>query len=409
MRVLIVNNVSQSAMGGAETVVHETGKLLKGAGHQVSLFSIRSTDDGLPADPSLPRWDLLASHRTRISDSLATVYSVEMRSALRRCIRAFRPDVAHLHNVYEKLTLSVVDALVHSGVPTVMTLHDYRAICPNGRLWTEGAPCHRCPEERSFMPALRRRCQHDSLVRTVVAASEAWINSRTRRYFDIDVLIAPSRFLRDMVSAVIPHPHFAVVPNPATVAAPYRRAGRYPHFVFAGRLVPEKGIGEILDAAAHLPPEARVTLVGEGRAGPVVRARLQDGNLPVRLAGALSRRGVQELFSGATAALLPSQWYENCPMAIIEAAAMGTPSIATRLGGMEEVIEHGTDGFLVPPKDSAALAETMCMLSARPEVARAAGRRAREKALTRHGPHRYLASIIRHYRHAMRLHGHREK
>lgn len=424
--------------------MEHTRRLLEAAGHRVVPFAVA---DERTAPTPWARWFPPGrpggAAGVRAPGPVAGVYSWPARRRLERLLNARRFDVAHAHNVYEGLTLSVLDALVAAGIPTAITLHDYRAVCPNGVLRARDGLCRRCLDRGGFAPALRHRCVQGSLRLSAVAAAEAALNRRRRRYERAGVLIAPSRFMRDvMVSAGLPAGRIAVVPNPVPEApaapAPVPRAsalagpalaptapapalagpapaptatapalaGPAPaptapaRFLHAGRLTEDKGLRVLLAAAGRLGAAARVVVAGRGRLEEELRRRVAAERLPVDVLGFAPRDDIERELCAATAAVLPSLWYENCPMAILEAAARGVPSIASDLGGMAELIDHGREGMLVPPNDPAALAAAMLRLAGDPALARTLGARARERARNRHSEAGYLRALLDCYEQA---------
>ena len=138
MRVLLVGNHWTDGPGGAETVLVLTARLLRAAGHEVVPFAV-AEERTLPT-PVRDRLPVAAGSgaRTRFGEAWAGTWSPRSYRALARVVEEVRPDVAHVHHVFERLTTSVLDALRRHGVPTVLTLHDYKPVCPNYRLFTEG-------------------------------------------------------------------------------------------------------------------------------------------------------------------------------------------------------------------------------------------------------------------------------
>jgi glycosyltransferase involved in cell wall biosynthesis len=130
-------------------------------------------------------------------------------------------------------------------------------------------------------------------------------------------------------------------------------------FVFVGRLTEQKDIPTLLQALCDVP-EARVELVGDGPERPRLERRAAELHLDgrVRFVGSLDRREVLSHLAGARAAVLPSAW-ENLPHAAVEALAVGTPVVATAVGGVPEVVHDGENGLLVPPRDPARLATAL--------------------------------------------------
>lgn len=409
VRVLLANKF-YGRRGGAEAVVLQTQRLLEGEGHEVVPFAMRHGGEE-PSEwsgyfvPTREYFD--GAPLRRVRDSLAAVYSFDARRRIGALVRATAPDLAHLHNVYHQLTLSVVDALRAERVPIVMTLHDYKAACPNYQLLTHDGLCQRCVGG-AYWNAVRHRCLKGSLAGSAIAAAEAYLNRLRGQYGKIDLFLAPSAFLRDvMVRAGLPAARIAVLPN--AVPAPGVRPSPpspEPRFVYFGRLSPEKGLDTLLDASTRLSGAAEIVVLGSGPLEAELRARVERERLPVRLGGFASPSALQDALRGARAALLPSRWYENCPMSVLEAAALGVPTIASEIGGVSELISSGGDGLLVPPGDAEALAAAMDELAADPERAAALGRAALERVRERHDEGRYVAALLGHYGRVLEGGGH---
>jgi glycosyltransferase involved in cell wall biosynthesis len=171
-------------------------------------------------------------------------------------------------------------------------------------------------------------------------------------------VVCPSGFLRELaLSWGLAPERVSVLPNPAPALpelAPRDELRRSfgidgPTLAFAGRFGPQKALDLLVDAMSRVDG-VTLLLAGEGEA-PAAGER-------VRFLGALPRERVLELFAAADASVLSSSW-ENFPHAVVEALAVGTPVIATRVGGVPEVVEDGVNGLLVPPGDAAALAEAV--------------------------------------------------
>jgi glycosyltransferase involved in cell wall biosynthesis len=396
VKVLLVNKFYWRS-AGAEAVLFETQRLLEEAGHEVAVFAMSDPRNEqtrwAPYFAAPRRYDAGGVRGAR--DAVASVYSPGARWRLRALLRRFRPDVAHLHNVYHQLTLSVVDELRAHGVPTVMTLHDYKIVCPNYRLLTHDGLCTRCVDGR-YYNAVVHRCMQESRAASIVVAVEAYLMRALRQYAKIDLLLSPSRFLGERVACAGYDPaRVRIVPNPVEVMPDARRVTAAPgtgRFVYLGRLAPEKGVHVLLEAANRLPREVAVDVVGTGPSAAAL-ARQAEGLPQVTFHGHLRKAQVNRLLDAATAAVLPALWYENCPMAILEAAARGVPSVASRLGGIPELIDDGLSGYLVDPGHVATLADVLARLAADPAPAAAAGERARRRVRERHHPALYLAAL----------------
>lgn len=394
MRVLLVGNHFRSGTGGAETVLVTTKELLEQAGCDVVPFAFAepATEPTawLPWFPPAP-----PGSERRWPGGLSSVYSWTARRHLEALVREVRPDIAHLHSVHDRLTLSVVDALRGAGVPIVFTVHDYRPVCPAYRLLTGGEPCTRCVAGGRYWNAVVHRCREGSLRRSVTVAAESYLSRIRGQYGKVDVFVAPSRFLRDvLVTGGFPGDRITVVPNPAVARPPRREPSRPARFVYFGRLVPEKGLDVLLRASRMLRSGAVVDIFGAGPLEADLRRRVAAERLPVEVHGFATMAVIGPVLGEATAAVLPALWHENCPMAVLEAAAHGVATIGTPLGGIPDLVDSGRDGVLVPERDPASLAAAMDRLAAEPALAVAMGRRARDRARGVHSPERYVASLL---------------
>jgi glycosyltransferase involved in cell wall biosynthesis len=170
--------------------------------------------------------------------------------------------------------------------------------------------------------------------------------------------------------------------------------------VFAGRLSPEKGVDTLIDAVGRLSGSVRLDVAGDGPDRERLE-RLAGGR--VRFLGRVDADTVDALIGEAVAVAVPSRWYENQPMIVLEAFARGVPVVATDLGGTPELVRHGTDGFLVAPDDAAGLAAALQTLVDDPARSRAMGKAARERAVTEFAPDVHLARLAEVYAEAERL------
>ncbi len=398
--------------GGSERYYFDLEAILAERGHRVLPFSMRHPSNRAAATeryfvPEV-RWD----ERRGVAGGIgALAHVIHSRAAARNMeslVRAEGGDVAHAHNISHQLSPSILGPLRKRGIPVVQTLHDYKLICPNYRLYTHGETCERC-RGGDYWNAFRQRCNRGAAMGSLAIAVESTIHRATGAYSrGVDLFIAPSRFL--MAKAIefgVPPERLRHIPYP--MALPSEDASRAsdkpeteahaadaaPYFLYAGRLAEEKGLPTLLRAAA-LVPEARVLIAGEGE----MRARLEPlaASVPgVRWLGHLAQDEVARLQRGAVAAIVPSEWYENLPLAVMEASAAGVPVIASEIGGIPEMVESGKTGSLFPPKDAEALADKMRAMLADRAAARAMGARARALVAERYDPSRHYDAIMAAY------------
>jgi glycosyltransferase involved in cell wall biosynthesis len=224
--------------------------------------------------------------------------------------------------------------------------------------------------------------------------------SRARGVYDgVDLFLAPSRHLRDrVVAGGLPAGRVRVLPNPVRSAVrPRPSPAGPPVVVYSSRLVAEKGVDVLLDAAARLPSGTRVRMIGSGRIERPVRDRVTAERLPVEVLGPLPPAEVVAHLRSAAVAVLPALWEENCPMAVLEAAAQGVPVVASAIGGIPELVEDGRTGVLVPPGDAGALAAALTRLTGQPLEAEGMGRAGWRRVRERHDPGAHVAALLRSY------------
>ena len=332
-RVLSVHNAYRQA-GGEDGVVADEMALLRSHGHEV--FEMRR--DNAEID---------AMSRSRLA--LQTLWSVRTHRQVLALIERCRPDVVHVHNTLPLISPSVYWACAQAGVPVVQTLHNFRIACPQAMFLREGRICESCIG-RTPLPALRHGCYRDSRLQTAVVASMVTLHRGLGTWRDkVSRYIALNEFCRaKFVQSGLPPERVMIKPNFANVGRD-DDAGPRKGFLFAGRLAPEKGVAVLARAwEGNSELELEVAGVGPERA-------LLEGLPGVTMRGLLAQPELRQAMRGAVALVLPSLWYENFPRTLVESYGSGLPVIASRLGAMAELVEHGVTGLLFEPGDAEAL------------------------------------------------------
>jgi glycosyltransferase involved in cell wall biosynthesis len=396
VRIIHVNKF-HFVKGGAERYVFDLSREQTEAGHEVVPFAM-SHPANAPTPyaryfPSRIDFDDVEAARTP-GTALRIVYSREAERCMERLVDDTQPDVAHLHNIAHQLTPSILRALGRRGVRTVHTLHDYKIACPAYLFMCQGSVCERCRGGRFYQVALRR-CHRNSRAAGVVLALEAYVHRVLGSYQHVAAFLCPSRFLRDtMVRHGLPEDKLVHLPYfiPADRYRPAEGAGE--DILYAGRLSREKGLSTLLTALRYLPG-ARLVVVGEGPERASVEAAVREG-LPVTLRGHLTGDALHEAVRSARVVVVPSEWYENLPYAVLEAFALGRPVVGARIGGIPELVRDGETGLTFTPGDSEDLARAVRPFLSDPDRAAAMGRAARafiERAFTPGGHLQRLDAI----------------
>ena len=388
MHILQVNKFFYEK-GGTERYFFSVSRALEKRGHTVSHFSMEHPDN-----LESPFSRFFVSERDygrrwmRFKDvraGLSFIRSAEAANNLDRLLEEHKPDIAHLHNIYHQITPSIIPVLKRARVPVVMTLHDYKLICPNYSLFDGKAYCYRC-RGRRFHRAVTTRCRDGSFARSLLLSIEAYWQRLTRVYDNVSVFIAPSRYIRDAFIAEGFSPERVVYQAPF-VASDETVAGGSPqppaldelpdkYVVYFGRLSPEKGLFALFEAIGRL---ARVPLVvcGDGPLRKALEDEASRGRVRIHFTGHLGKAALGRVVGRAVAAVLPSESPENAPYTVLEAMAMGVPVIVSNMGGLPELARMG-GGIVFAAGDAIGLAEKLHDLWDNHNLAADIGRRGRE-------------------------------
>ena len=401
MRILHVNKFLYRR-GGAESYMLDVARRQRAAGHEVALFGMQHPEnepqlyqDYFPSYAEFEPPPRSVPQRVKLAGRM--LWSSSAARGIATVVDQFRPDVVHCHNIYHQLSPSILHPLGERKLRVVMTLHDYKLACPTYQMLDHGKPCDACFGGH-FHQAVLRRCKDDSLLASAAVAMESWAHTTFDAYDPVATFICPSRFMLESMkrARVFPErlrhvPHFVDVPDefvPSTDST----------VVFVGRLSAEKGVDTLITAVGALGGAARLEIAGTGPAhGDLedLADRVAKGR--VKFHGRLDRSSVEALMRRSACVVVPSRWYENQPMTVLEAMAAGRPVIATGLGGLPELIDDGVDGRIVPPDDPKALAEVLGQVVADPETAERMGRAAREKAISQFSAERHFGQLSRIY------------
>jgi glycosyltransferase involved in cell wall biosynthesis len=307
-----------------------------------------------------------------------------------------------VHNFFPLLSPAIFDACAAAQVPAVWTLHNFRITCANGLLFRDGHPCEQCVGGSAAWGAFHRCYRGSTIGSATVAgmigyhrAADTWRRKVTR-------FIALSEFSRDrFVAAGLPPERIVVKPNFVAdpMAAAVRVDGPREGAVYVGRLSVEKGVRSLIEAWRRV--DVPRTIIGEG---PEKEALQRIAPANVQFAGWRGRADVTAAMAGAAAVIVPSIWYENCPMTVVEAMAIGTPVIASRSGALAELIIDGTTGSTFDPGDPTDLARVVQRAFADPRQLRTMGEAARHRYEAAFTPRANLARLIGIYEAAIADH-----
>jgi glycosyltransferase involved in cell wall biosynthesis len=376
-------NVSQNhhVRGGSDRYFFSLAELLQKHGHRVVPFTAANPDN----EPS--EWEHYFPRAADFEhpgagDLLRFLYSHDAVKSIRRLLKDTGIDLAHFHIYYGKLTASILEVLKRDGIPLIQTLHEYKLTCPVYSHLSNDQICEAC-EGKHFWRALPKRCNRGSLARTALSVTESYVSKMLGAVKKFDHFISVSHFLRKKaISHGIPEDKISTVHNFVDVSniTPNFSVGDY--VLYFGRVHRSKGILTLIEAAVPLT-DVPIYIVGDGESMPEVQRIIeQNGCQHIHLLGFKQGDELRELILNSICTVLPSEWYENCPMSVLESYAYGKPVIGADIGGIPELIVDDVDGFLVPSGEQEALRERLLWMSNHKNEAVEMGRIGRRKMET---------------------------
>jgi glycosyltransferase involved in cell wall biosynthesis len=341
MKVLLINNCHYRR-GGAETVYFGTAELLLKAGHKVVFFSFADSDNISTGNP-----EYFVKKVTHLKGVVSYFSNNRASTLLEEVIKKEQPDIAHAHLIWGGMTASIIPILHKSGIPIIHSVHDYRMICPayTFRNW-DGRVCEKC-RSGNYLNCFTSRCSKGSYIQSLIMALEMiYRNKKWHPAEVLDGIIYVSEFAKKKHEEV--NQRFAQVPN--VVLYNFTAVGEtHPmevvagdYFLYYGRLSREKGISTLASVFAN-HPELHLKVVGTGPIETELRSKYCNN---VEFLGYKSGEELYNLVRKARYVCVPSEWYENNPMTIVEAYSMGVPVIGARIGGIPEIVKDGETGFL---------------------------------------------------------------
>ncbi len=385
--LLVFNQYQQ--LGGEEIVVQNEAQNLRDHGHEVHVLSISNHE-------IVTRWDVL-------NVALNAPYSQRSRVMLKGVLSKIKPDIMHVHNFFPLLTPSIFDASDSEGVPSILTLHNYRLLCAGANLSRDGKICEICVRASPYS-AVKYRCYRQSSLASLAVArmiarhrrAGTWQNRVTR-------FIALSEFSKSkFIQGEFPPEKISVKGNfmkdplpdspEHTTAVPGGHSALY-----LGRLSSEKGVRTLIEAWRSMDIPLRV--VGDG---PQLLALKEQAPPPplVEFLGHCDREKVEREIRRASFLVVPSECYETFSMATMEAYAHGKPVIASRIGALQEIVTDGVTGLHFESGNSDNLVAKAKQICENPKVYSELCRGARNKYLSDFSPKVNYENLEQIYRQA---------
>ena len=347
MKIVIVHN-KYGKYSGEEAVVDAQIKLLESNGHQVITY-FRSSEE------------LETMSNAKLKAFFSALKNSKAIHDIEQILEKHQPDLVHIHNLYPLISPAILPVIKKYNIPIVMTVHNYRLLCPNGLFFTKGNICEKCTGVGKELNCITNNCEASLFKSTGYALRNFW--ARNRKYYssNIDSYFCLTEFQKNkLVTNGFDAEKCTVIPNfydREILDLDYSFKKRN-YVAFAGRLSAEKGLPILLAAAKKLP-HINFQLAGEMRDGYEKELDIPKN---VILRGMLNRTEMKEFYTNARIYLHTSICYEGFPMVFPEAMAHKLPIIAPNMAGYPEVATENENALLFEPKNSIALAQLLARI-----------------------------------------------
>jgi glycosyltransferase involved in cell wall biosynthesis len=371
LRVLLLTQFYPPVIGGEERHVRNLGAALAARGHQVGVATqagpraAGTEQDGAVAvhalRGTLQRVGALFTDPQR--QHAPPIPDPELTLGLRRLIAREQPDIIHAHNW---MLHSFIPLKPFIRAPLVVTLHDYSLVCARKNFMHQGQPC----SGPAWLKCLRCANDHYHGVKGSITALGNWANGALERQAVNKFLAVSGAVARfnNLAGGNVP---FEVVPNfvPDNIselstepldAYLSHLPGEY--ILFVGDLHPQKGVGLLLDAYARLASPPPLVLIGRRFAETPVT--LPPGAVVFE---SWPHAAIMHAWRRCLFGVAPSIWHEPCATVVLEGMAQAKPMVVTDMGGMPDLVDHGTTGLVMPP-DPASIAHALATLIADPDL-----------------------------------------
>jgi glycosyltransferase involved in cell wall biosynthesis len=371
MNILSVNKYF-FLKGGAETYYFSLNRLLQDKGYHVTTFSMKDQRNQ-PSPFENYFVDSIDYNEKNILKKVQytskVIYSVEARKKIGRLIRDSNPNLAHLQNFYHQLSPSILKEIKKYHLPIVFTAHDLKLLCPNYQMLCKGDICEKC-REHQYVQCVLNRCMKDSTAASLVSMTEMYLHHALRSFDNIDIIITPSAFYKKkFIEFGFSSDKIVHIPNFIDTLQYKPNYCSNGYIAYFGRLSREKGILTLIKAMKYLR-NIELYIIGDGPLRSEIEMNIEEAGMTnVKLLGFKSGETLDELIRNCYLIVLPSEWYENAPLSVLEAMAFGKPVIGADTGGIPELVQHGRTGLIFEPKNSEQLSEQLNDLCTNPQKA----------------------------------------
>lgn len=383
MKILFIHN-RYKQYGGEDVAVELESSLLKSRGHEVRLMIFENKS--------------IQNFFSKLVTAFRSVYNVGSARQVNKLIRQFKPDIIHIHNLFFIASPSVLFVARRHHIPVILTLHNYRLICVNALLLRNNEVCELCIHKKFPYAGIKYKCYRESATASALVTTITGMHKLIQTWKNkITTFITLNDFSRSkLLHSSLQVPENKLITKPNFVSDPGDGIQpREKFFLFAGRIVNEKGVHVLAKAFAGMPT-IQLVIIGDGPEKKYLEETYMFSS-NISFTGHLQKKEVSEYMKRCKAFICPSVWYEGAPLTIIEAFATGTPVIASRLGAMAESIRDGFNGLHFKPGDADDLIEKVNRFIKETETNTMLYKNARHTYLEKYHPDIHYHAIIKIY------------
>lgn len=399
MRILLVNKFHY-LRGGSEKYYFELAQLLKSKGHTVGFFSMKHEENITTGDAEyfVEEIDLNTGSKLKALD---VIYSQENKRLMAKALEEFKPDIVHINNFQRQLSASIIDAIKEKNIPIVMTVHDLNPICPASIMLYNGEVCDDCIT-KGYAQCIKKKCVKGSTLKSTLGVMEKKYYDIHKVFRKIDCIISPSEFNKNqLVNGKLKYNEIVTLHNFVNESERNEYVlGEYAFYL--GRLSKEKGILNLIEAIGDIP-DAKLLIAGDGPERERIEAYISDHKLDGRitLLGYQNQDSIHKYITNSRFVVIPSICNENCPYSVLEAMEIGKPIVASRIGGIPELIADGENGYLYKADDINELKEKLTLLLDNDDKVNRFAQKSRELYESYYSPDSYYNELIKIYNKVM--------
>lgn len=403
MKILLINN-HHKPDGGTERYYFDLAELLKSHGHTIAFFSMND-----PKNENT-KWNKYfvkninfekRGFGSMINKFSRMLYSLESKKNIAKLISEFTPDIVHINNIYFYISPSILGEIKKAGIPIIQTVHDYQLISPNVILFFNGKICE-VTKPNNYYKAFLNRNIKGSYVASLMAVAASYTQHLFRFYEKyVDFFIFPSKFIKNKFSEYkFAYKNHITMPNFVTSHAISKSNLNNDYVLYFGRINDHKGVSLLIKLASK-NPMLKIKLVGrygDKKIENNLKKYIKTGHKNLEVVDHQTSSNLTKIIDDCRFAVVPSLWYENQPYTILEAFAHGKCVVASKIGGIPEIVDHGKTGLLFNPNSYEEFEKSVLKLWKNNRLANKLGNNGYKYVTKKLNPNIYYKKILAIYK-----------